>query len=176
MSSDLQLLKNTSFYIACCYFALMTSSCSVTQPAFRVEPLESSKLQIVERERKVSVKTGGKDYQESSGGLVHYIDLSQQQLRRAFARRSGGTLVPFSIRTKRDAQGKSEGLLIERVAPGAEVLGLRKGDLITALGRQHATKKEQFLSIYQSLQREGRASLTLKRANLPHKLLYFSVH
>ena len=81
---------------------------------------------------------------------------------------------PFDGIAARDGRGKVMGVKVGKVRPGALTdLGLRQGDIVTAVNAKHASTVRDLGYLYVSLREEKTASLTFEREGQPHKILYY---
>jgi len=127
-----------------------------------------------ERNFKVSVSAGGAEIENFEQRLVHRVALTPQQLN-ILARRGPGTLnVPFGSIGEFDREGNSMGfrLVASRDPARYPNLGLRAGDVITAVGKRRASSVKDLWDVFNAVREDGTASVTLIRDGSPHKILY----
>lgn len=125
-------------------------------------------------EYQVSVRSGGSEVSQFEKRLIHRIALSAGEVQGIFLNETGNLVVPARFRQQLDLRGGVKGLrLIAFNDPllGGR-LGLKKGDLLTAIGGKHFKQPSDIFALYRSLQQKNEIGLTLERGGSPHKILY----
>jgi hypothetical protein len=122
----------------------------------------------------VSVRSDGDEVAEFEQRLIHRIALSSGEMRGIFLNDAGNLVVPARFAKQRDLRGQVKGLrllaLNEPLLGGR--LGLKAGDVVTAIGGKHFKEPSDLFVLYRSLARNNEIGLTLERGGNPHKILY----
>ena len=110
----------------------------------------------------VSVSAGGAPVTDLNTDYIHRIDYSAGAASKLSA-------LPRTV--ERDRQGRVMGF---RIGDGAETtLGLKGGDLITAIGPQRITQKKQFDELLRAVKDREDVTLTIVRRGAPHKVYLY---
>lgn len=132
------------------------------------------------RQYEVSVKQDGKPVETFSESLVHRVGVTKAEIMEIFGPAPEHMNLPFALKPKADLRGGIVGFEVvetfesrSRLDRGMSSLGLRIGDLITAVGKMRIGHEEDFWHIYDLLKLNQQATLTIEREGRPHKFLYF---
>ena len=119
----------------------------------------------------VSVKANGEQVKNFNTSLVHRIVLTPAQIQ-PFARKKSA--LPFELNVEKDGYGKVKGLRVVGGNPAnMKNLGIQPRDIITAVGKKWVKTPADFLLLFTELDQYKEATLTLDRAENPHKILYY---
>lgn len=128
-------------------------------------------------EFKVSVAVDGKSVNDFSTELVHRMQVTPQEVKRLAATLPKRVNVPFGSVPEVSFTGDSVGFRLtpKRSSSESLTLGLRAGDVVTAINKTHPSSVLDFRELISSLQSDKRASITILRSGEPHKILYYLV-
>jgi hypothetical protein len=121
----------------------------------------------------VSVSADGKTVGDFSERLVHHVGISETDLASFTRADERAPRLPIETTAEYDREGKCRGVRVRGLAAEGPALGLEVDDIITAVGVSHVLKPGDVGVIFEALQRNKRASLTLERAGRPHKIFYY---
>ncbi len=136
---------------------------------------DSNQMEVVrEGGYRVSATANGKA-QNISEELVHRIPVIDRELQTIVGSGKEKFLPPFSSTAERDSRGKVTGLRVTAVVgvSSGSQFGLRKGDLITAVGTQFTKTDRDLWELFEQLQQKKQASMTIIREGKHHKIFYF---
>ena len=157
-----------------CFFllfvCLFTASCSTSAP----KTYEIEKKAKLQRNFRVSVRSDGESISNFTKSLVHRVSVDSAQLRDLYRAQPPGLNIPFVIVAESDSFDRPVGLRLE-AAPNASApsdLGLRHGDIITAVEKKHTVVEEDLMYLFDQLDINRRATLTLLRDGDHHKFFY----
>jgi len=129
------------------------------------------------RRFEVTVSENGKKVSDLSKQLVHRIGFSASELEDIFGTNSSEMEQSLSLRTQLDHLRRVTGLEVSgegrKLTDEARELGLMNGDLVTAVGLSRVKNTVDFWQMYESLKKQGSATITLQRQGDAHKILYF---
>jgi hypothetical protein len=118
----------------------------------------------------VSVHSNGREVKNFEQELVHRTTLSRQALIELQRYAKNETLtVP-----RKDERGGFEGLKVRSGVPRPilDTLGLRSGDVVTALGTRKVEPSSSFEEYLLAIGSLSDSSLTFERRGVPHKVIY----
>ena len=120
----------------------------------------------------VSVTSDGKTVTNFSTSLVHHVEVSERELL-GYSAKAGS--LPFNAQMEYDREGKAIGIRVSgsESASSALGLGLNDKDIITAIGRAHPQGAGDLSLLFEQLRKFRRASITIERLGVPHKIFYY---
>ena len=122
---------------------------------------------------KVSVSSNGTTVSDFETQLVHRLELSESQVRVLKENMVSNCGCGGSI--MHDGAGKLAGVKMTRIEKGSPLLeiGLKNGDILTAIGVTPVTDIQQIDNLFVSLLKDKTASLTFQRSGHPHKMFFY---
>ncbi len=147
------------------FVLVFMNSCVVSKPNWR-DNLEST------GNYKVSVTTDGEEVGDFSTNLIHHINVRPKQLE--ITQSKWFNTENIESVTEYTAAKEVIGFrLVVYRSEVAEVLGLKQGDLITAVGKVLGEDIADMRALFRDLNTTGKATLTMQRDGKPHKMLYY---
>lgn len=148
----------------------LLAGCSTTEEV-KVEPVTGKNGERYQ----VSVSAGGREIRDFSTPLVHRLSLPSRAVDQMLKAWPDRVDVPFDGSTARDTRGKVMGVKVARLrsTQATELLGLRQGDIVTAVNAKRATTVRDMGVLLNELREKKSATLTLEREGRPHKILYY---
>lgn len=120
-----------------------------------------------------SVSVNGEPAAAYNSPLVHRVSMTERQLALLLPG-PRGLILPFTGTVHRDGAGAIMGVQLSGMRTGNyPVLGLREGDIITAVNTTPARQIEDISELLHTLRAQRTASMTLLRTGRPHKILYY---
>lgn len=161
-------LRNAAALIALLCMLSGAAGCSDNQPV--IEPVEGQNGQKF----KVSVTSGGREVKDFNEKLVQRVAIGPDQVEEVLKMWPEKVLVPFDGVAARDGRGKVMGVRVGKMRSGSPTnLGLRPGDIVTAVNAKHASTVRDLGYLFVALREQKTASLTFEREGKPHKILYY---
>ena len=154
------------------FLAFAFLSCNASSPSkIVIEPLTDSSGNKFH----VSVNTNGRELKNFEEPLVHRIILSQVELELLKATPQNKLQLPFQGAKEFDNNGKISGLRVVQLDPLSKLptLGLQNDDIVTAVGLKLVSETSDLIELITSLQNTKQGSITILRAGIPHKILYY---
>ena len=166
---------NGVFHLLCVGLLCCATGCVPHQSRFSKFPVAKqrvAKQQPVDRKFEVTVTAQGDAVVQPERQLVHRITLSRGQLQELA--RMWPKKAPVIAELENDQFGVVLGLRVTAVLDPSHssLLGLRLGDLITAIGKEHANQRQGMLMLLDTLAKVDKETLTLVREGQPHKIFY----
>lgn len=130
-------------------------------------------------EYRVSVSKEGRALSNFEQELVHRVQVTQREIDAVLSKWPAQLNFPFSgVVVPSGASGVLGLRVVFDVShtAGGFTWGLASGDLITAVGTVPVVKMNDLIKLVSELRSNRRASLTVQRDGVPHKVLYYLVH
>lgn len=124
---------------------------------------------------RVSVSSGGREIKDFEKTLVHYIEIPRAKVEEVVRPWPKGLNLGLIGRVDKDMRGGVAGLKLRMGGSGVSgaELGLQDNDLVTSVEAKRVTDIRGFYPLFAALLKEGKASLTLDRSGVPHKVFYY---
>ena len=157
-----------SFLPHCTLLLVLAFSACGAQSKYEFMPRTPGKYEV-------SVKSGSSDVKNFEQSLVHRVELKKRDLDVMMSSMPDGINIPFSSSPQRDIRGGVTGLKLHSLGGSQNLpnLGLREGDLLTAVNKDHIRDLKDLSKLVGALKAENAASMTLERGGQPHKILYY---
>ncbi len=154
---------------SCCFFLII---CILSACAAHTTGEENIEPAAAERKFRVSVTAGGKRIDTPGEELVHRIYLNADSVH-AFVKSGKKLKEPLVAHVEEDDKGRVIGVRVAQFSPLSALgkLGLKEGDVVTAVGKNLVQKPDDVLQVFDELDREKHGSITVERRGKPHKIL-----
>ena len=127
-----------------------------------------------DRPYKVTVSTGGKEIQDYQKKLVHRISISEEEVKQIRATWIADRTLP-NAQLSFTLDNELAGIVVLKSTDKLSLnrFGLRKNDLIIAIGVRRTSSIGDLFRILDTLEKEGNISLSLARKGEVHKVIYY---